>query len=276
MHQLQAKRYERAFTLIELLVVISIIAVLASLMLPTLARAKEKSKTTVCLNNLHQIGLCLAMYNDENSYRFPEAQVRDGDTMKMVEYTLGGREAKPSFAAMAPSAKVRPLYPFVKESEIFKCPRDRGQFGSSWHGESLEFKPNNWEALGCSYRYNTVNRRRPGQPSATRKPQADPFDGIAGKTISWVPNPSLYILVHEPPAKRYEEGEGMFFHWHFCEGKVMVPYKDVRNDGAKFISPILFVDGHTAIHDFSKVIKASPDYPYEPTEKWVWYKAADE
>jgi len=276
MKHLKATPDRRGFTLIELLVVISIIAVLASLMLPTLARAKEKSKTTVCLNNLHQVGLCLAMYSDENRYRYPESQVLDGGTAKMVEYTLGGREAKPGFAALAPAAKARPLYPYVRESEVFKCPRDRGQFGSSWHGESLEFKPNNWEAIGCSYRYNTVNRRRPGQQSATLKPQEDPFDGIAGKSISWVPNPSLYILVHEPPAKRYEEGDGMFFHWHFCQGKVMVPYKDVRSDGAKFISPILFVDGHTAIHDFSKVIKGNPDYPYEPTEKWVWYKSTEE
>jgi alpha-beta hydrolase superfamily lysophospholipase len=50
----------------------------------------------------------------------------------------------------------------------------------------------------------------------------------------------------------------------------------VKSDGAKFISPILFVDGHTSIHDFSKAVKGSPDYPYEPTEKWVWYKSAEE
>jgi prepilin-type N-terminal cleavage/methylation domain-containing protein/prepilin-type processing-associated H-X9-DG protein len=55
-----------AFTLIELLVVIAIIAILAALLLPGLAAGKRKAKGTVCLNNLHQIGLASEMYCQEN------------------------------------------------------------------------------------------------------------------------------------------------------------------------------------------------------------------
>jgi prepilin-type N-terminal cleavage/methylation domain-containing protein len=57
----------QGFTLIELLVVIAIIAILAALLLPVLAKAKNAAKTTQCLNNLHQMGISLLLYANQNN-----------------------------------------------------------------------------------------------------------------------------------------------------------------------------------------------------------------
>ena len=67
--------HHRGFTLIELLVVIAVVAILAALLLPALASAKEKSKRTACLSNLHQIGIAIHSYADENSGNIPYGPV---------------------------------------------------------------------------------------------------------------------------------------------------------------------------------------------------------
>jgi prepilin-type N-terminal cleavage/methylation domain-containing protein/prepilin-type processing-associated H-X9-DG protein len=69
---------KKGFTLIELLVVISVIAILAALLFPVFAQAREKARQTTCLSNERQLGMAIAMYVEDNDEMYPWSYMKEG------------------------------------------------------------------------------------------------------------------------------------------------------------------------------------------------------
>jgi len=266
------------FTLIELLVVIAIISILAALMLPALSRAKEKARIVRCISNFKQLGTGILMFVHDSQDRFPSRYVPDTNGVaKDTSMTLGGMDQRMDNLPCFPTSTARPLYPYVRPSEVFRCTEDKGIRTDPCTGTLGIAEPSCWEALGCSYMYNT-----PYGYWLTRTTMEDRANGIAGKSTAWVPSPTLYILMNEPPARSFYPTHGsppphvLFTHWHYYYGShrpASVWLGDVPKDGRKFRAPTLFVDGHAASLDFTRNIQADPYYPFEPTRDWIWYKS---
>lgn len=94
----------RAFTLIELLVVIAIIAILAAILFPVFARARESARRSSCSSNMKQLGLGLLQYTQDNDEKFP------GADCYLTANNRGGWASA--------------IYPYVKSSQVYVCPDD--------------------------------------------------------------------------------------------------------------------------------------------------------
>jgi prepilin-type N-terminal cleavage/methylation domain-containing protein/prepilin-type processing-associated H-X9-DG protein len=114
----------RAFTLIELLVVIAIIAILAAILFPVFAQARDKARQTACLSNAKQIGTGISMYIQDYDETFYWQKAWD----EQVSFGPGFWGTNYRSYIRWPFAHL----PYVKNHDVFKCPSDKIKNGRSF------------------------------------------------------------------------------------------------------------------------------------------------
>ncbi len=147
---------KRGFTLIELLVVIAIIAILAAILFPVFARAREKARQTSCLSNLKQIATATLMYAQDYDETFPPRRA--------------GANCDTSIRTGGLAAHV--LMPYVKNAQIWLCPSNKTPpgFCGNASASARAALPRAGYALGCGFRHLTLGESGGLDMATVRRP----------------------------------------------------------------------------------------------------------
>jgi prepilin-type N-terminal cleavage/methylation domain-containing protein/prepilin-type processing-associated H-X9-DG protein len=166
----------KAFTLIELLVVIAIIAILAAILFPVFARARENARRSSCQSNMKQIGLGLLQYSQDYDERLPKTSFGiDKDASGVGRYKW-----------------MDAIYPYVKSEQIFNCPSDPSTATRSDASKNALYKYHNGstsDTLGYNYgSYGANNAYFDIGPDAL-----PPFSRDATLSVIAAPSTTLWI-----------------------------------------------------------------------------------
>lgn len=215
----------RAFTLIELLVVIAIIALLIGLLLPALAHARLAGRATACLGRLEQIGVAIALYQQDFDNVLPQAKgPLPMGGQAVIGALFGGKKGVlPFYGIDEIGAERRPLNrylgdrpvppdadPGVCEMPEWKSPVDKGSQNTGVPMPGLDRCDNMYDFIGSSYTLN--DHALDGEDHATLVP-------LGGGKMPFLVRPSKTWMVGTHPIYNYQEDGDRGQSW-YLKGKV--------------------------------------------------------
>ena len=181
----------RGFTLIELLVVIAIIAILAAILFPVFAQAREKARQAACLSNMKQMGTAITMY------------AQDYDETYNSIYTF----QPPAFNAGCRFWWTELLYPYIKNADVFRCPSlsDKRKVADAPPTVTLQVPYSNYSMNSISYFTSRKGLRKDGSildsskdnpaPTGFQVSLNDPTGYGKGVRMTAVPAPAETIMI---------------------------------------------------------------------------------
>ena len=247
------RRRSKGFTLIELLVVIAIIAILAAMLLPALAKAKQKAQGMRCLNNLKQLQLSWIMYaGDYGEQMVPN--IKGGAT----SWVTGNVSLNPDFTNVIPIMNGT-LYPYIKNVGSYVCPAAKA------------IQPSGAAVAAVAVRHYSVGGRMGGD-DATEAAVLPTYPPDKKTSDVRNPGPSEALVFVEESANTIDDGYfavNNFAQWQNSPS--------IRHALSSMFS---FVDGHVEPHRWRTItieqgFNVTPPPPFTPRNvDLAWVQAA--
>jgi prepilin-type N-terminal cleavage/methylation domain-containing protein/prepilin-type processing-associated H-X9-DG protein len=241
-----------AFTLIELLVVIAIIAILAAILFPVFAQAREKARATACLSNGKQIGLGIMMYSQDYDEMYPHNH----------QAWAGGSES------IGYAAWTQEIHPYLKNTDIFSCPSRKSQSVVIINGPAGALKiPYNYNIGGSEFVFKSGRNDNAYEQASVGMAQiGKPAD------LALVAD-SSYIIFPDPRRIMNPDTTGSDTNWVKDCGPWWHPADRPCPEAARHQSGsnVMFADGHSKFRTQGSISKVPAQVTAYPNNGNWWF-----
>ena len=227
------RQQKRGFTLIELLVVIAIIAILAAILFPVFARARENARRASCQSNLKQIGLGILQYTQDYDEAYPS--INRGNSTESSSVETGAKW-------------MDEIYSYVKSEQIFDCPSDTRSLKYKYYKNLSAAEKYNWGSYAGNFAMYSA-------PTSIPLPFSWGINGVTTKLSSTESSATtIWVMDNRPPDAGGGYSYGIWWTYGVATSYPVIntSYNPVLLEGegtyteARHLETmnVLFMDGH--------------------------------